>query len=127
MGIDLSLQNGFRALSASDLFLFSVNKLSVLGLRFFRQPQKGLLLLLPESAAKSCKRNVRLQPHVVITEYKMTYTPIELHNVSIFCQTQFPQNIDFNCVLLNNFSLILKILIYIFRQMTGMLKSNKNM
>jgi hypothetical protein len=90
------------SLSASDLFLSSVNKLSVLGLSFFRRTQKGVLLLLPESAfirgIFSAKISVQekcasIQPHVVITEYEMTYTLIELHKVSIFCQTHFPPNI----------------------------------
>ena len=62
--------------------------------------KRAFIAFRPESAyirgifsAKSCKRNVRLQPHVVITEYEMTYTQIELHKVSIFCQTHFPPNI----------------------------------
>ena len=83
-----------RSLSASDFFLSSVNKLSVLGLRFFRRPQKGLLLLLPESAfirgilQQIVAREMCLYNRMmVITEYEMTYTLIELHKVSIFCQT----------------------------------------
>jgi hypothetical protein len=65
-----------------------------LGLRFFRRPQKGLLLLLPESAfirgilQQIVAREMCLYNRMmVITEYEMTYTLIELHKVSIFCQT----------------------------------------